>query len=118
MSDFKIVDVPALLAVRVTTRDADGRAIHDDGEWHLNAASSQFVFAEFLVDRGLVTGLSEIRGPGLVIMWSQLSPMGQAFAKAHYDRWLSSVGRPGVAEPVMRKKLERRWQSYTQISSH
>ncbi len=119
MADFKIIDVPSLLAVSVTTRDLNGEPVPDDGEWHRQATSSQFVFAEFLVANGLVGGVSKIdRGPELTIWWSQLTAMGKAFVKAHYDRWLVSLDGRGLGEAAKLQRLQRRWRSSGGLQSN
>ena len=114
MVDFKVIDVPGMLSVSVTSYDVNNNEIPDDGAWHRHLSTGQYVFAELLVAKGLVPGRASVeRSPSLVIYWSELNGVGQAFVKAAYDKWLKSVDDPRTTEAVMIKKLERRWQKFT-----
>lgn len=112
MTDFKVIDVPGMLSVPVSSWDADGNQIPDDGEWHRHVSTSQYVFAELLVAKGLAPGRSAIaRTPELVIKWSELNDVGQAFVKASFDKWLKSIDDTRTPEATMVQKLEKRWQN-------
>ncbi|AYD02441.1 hypothetical protein [Neorhizobium sp. NCHU2750] len=114
MTDFKIIDVPGMLGVQVMSLDRTGNEIPDDGQWRRHAAAAQYVLAEFLVGKSLVKSVSSIdRQPNLIIMWSQLTPTGQAFIRAAYDKWLRSVDRTDTTEATMVEKLEHRWRSFS-----
>lgn len=118
MTDFKVIDVPAMLSVRVSSYDANGNQIPDDGEWHRHVSTSLYVFAELLVAKGLAPGRSGIvRTPDLVIRWSELSDVGQVFVKTAFDRWLKSIDDVRTTEATMIQKLERRWQKFAQQHS-
>jgi hypothetical protein len=87
MSDFSIVNIPQVMSRLVRSYDNDMNEIPDDGEWHRSVAETEYVLAEFLVSKGLVAGLNSIsRTPDLVIKWSQLTDLGQAFMKAALDK--------------------------------
>jgi hypothetical protein len=112
MADFRIVDVPGTLSVSVTTVDTGGRAVPDP-DWHREAAESQYVFAEFLQSQGLlVNGIDVSRRPDLIILWSELTDTGKAFAKSDYDKWLRSIDTSGTPESVKREKLAKRWRKF------
>lgn len=113
MTDFKVIDVPGMLSVPVSFYDAAGNQVPDDGEWHRHVSISQYVFAELLVAKGLVPGRSAIaRTPDLVIKWSELNEMGQAFVKASFDSWLRSVDDTRTSEATMVQKLQKRWEKF------
>jgi hypothetical protein len=116
MTDFRVVDVPGMLSVRVTIRDKDGNVSPDD-DWNRAACETQFVLAEFLVAKGLVPGRTWVdRTPELIIYWSELSDFGKAFIKTAYVKWMKSVDRSGTTEQTKMKKLERRWQKFSSES--
>jgi hypothetical protein len=111
MSDFDIVSVPAILATPVTTYDASGNKIADDGEWHRQGAEAQYVLAEFLVEKGLVAEVTSVpRSPNLTIKFSALTDEGRAFAREAVHKWLVSVDRP-VAK-IDDRGLQRRWDKF------
>lgn len=111
MNDFDIVSVPAILATPVTTYDASGSQLVDDGEWHRQGAEAQYVLAEFLVGKGLVDGvLSVSRSPNLTIKFSALTDEGRAFAREAVHKWLVSVDRPGAT--IDDRGLQRRWDKF------
>jgi hypothetical protein len=113
MTDFRIVDVPGMLRVPVSSRDAEGNEIPDDGEWHRAAADSQYVLAELLVAKGLVPGRTSVeRTPDLIIHWSELSDTGKAFIQSVYTKWMKSIDRRGTTGAAMAQKLEKRWQKF------
>ncbi|OHT19110.1 hypothetical protein [Edaphosphingomonas haloaromaticamans] len=115
MTDFKVIDVPAMLSVPVSSYDANGNQIPDDGEWHRHVSTSLYVFAELLVAKGLTPGKSTVsRTPDLVIKWSELNETGQAFVKKAFDKWLKSIDDVRTTEAMMIQKLEKRWQKFVQ----
>lgn len=107
-----IVDVPGMLAVKVTIMDDNG-AETPDPNWNREAAETQYVFAEFLADKGLlIDGVSVTRHPELIIRRSQLTNLGFAFAKSDMDKWMRSIDRTGTPDTVKRSKLEKRWTKF------
>ncbi|UKK84977.1 hypothetical protein L7H23_02395 [Sphingopyxis sp. BSN-002] len=111
-SDFVVVDVPSMLAVKVTISDEGGE--RPDPNWNREAAESQYVFAEFLAAKGLLSGdLKVERRPDLTIRWSQLTELGQKFARNDFDKWLVSVDKTGTPEIKKIEKLERRWTKFS-----
>jgi len=115
MTDFKVIDVPGMLSVPVSSYDADGNQIPDDGEWHRHVSTTQYVFAELLVAKRLVPARSAVaRTSDLVIKWSELNEIGQVFVKASFDRWLKSVDDIRTSEATMVQKLEKRWEKFAQ----
>jgi hypothetical protein len=110
MTDFNVVDVPIMLNVQVT--GPDGKP---DLNWHREAAESQYVYAEFLAEKGLLNEGTEVsRQPNLVIRWTQLNEEGQAFTKATFHKWLTSVDETGTTEASKRQKFEKRWQKFNE----
>ncbi len=111
MNDFNIVDVPGILSTPVATYDGDGNQITDDGEWHRQAAETQYVLAEFLVAKGMVVGRTAIdRSPTLTIKFSALTSEGQVFAREAVHKWLVSMDRPTAK--INDSGLEKRWQKF------
>ncbi len=115
MADFNVIDLPGILSVPVSCYDADGNQIPDDGEWHRHVSTSQYIFAELLVAKGLVPGRNAVdRTSDLVIKWSELNDVGQAFVRASFDKWLKSIDDTRTPEAIMIEKLEKRWQKFAQ----
>jgi hypothetical protein len=115
MTDFKVIDIPAMLNVPVSSYDENGNRMPDDGEWHRHVSTSLYVFAELLVLKGLIPGRSTVsRTPDLVIQWSELNEIGQAFVREAFDAWLKSIDDVRTTEAVMIRKLEKRWQKFAQ----
>ncbi len=111
-SDFVVVDVPSMLAQKVTISDDEGHE-RPDPDWNREAAESQFVFAEFLAAKGLlVDGVTVTRTPDLTIRWLQLSEIGQKFARNDFHKWLVSTDKIGTPEAKKLEKLERRWAKF------
>ncbi|MFC3441804.1 hypothetical protein ACFOKF_11545 [Sphingobium rhizovicinum] len=111
MNDFNIVDVPGILSTPVATYDGDGNQITNDGEWHRQAAETQYVLAEFLAAKGMVVGRTAIdRSPTLTIKFSALTPEGQVFAREAVHKWLVSMDRPTAK--INDSGLEKRWQKF------
>ena len=116
MTDFKVVDVPGMLAVKSSISDDNGDWLPDP-EWNREAAESQFVLAEVLAEKRLCScEIAEGRAPDLVIRWSDLTATGQAFVRGHYDKWMRSIDRTGMAEAQKRKKLLRRWDQFAKAT--
>jgi len=111
--DFAVVDVPSMLAQKVTIMDDAGQE-RPDPDWNQEAADSQFIFAEFLAAKGLLSGnLAVERRPDLVIRWSQLTELGQKFVRSSFDKWLVSIDKTGTPEIKKIEKLERRWVKFS-----
>ncbi|MDR6831741.1 MULTISPECIES: hypothetical protein [unclassified Sphingopyxis] len=111
-SDFIVIDVPSMLAVKVTISEEAGE--RPDPNWNREAAESQYVFAEFLVEKGLLSGdLKVERRPDLTIRWSQLTDLGQQFVRNDFHKWLVSIDKSGTPEFKKIEKLERRWTKFT-----
>jgi hypothetical protein len=86
-----------------------------DSDWNREAAESQYVYAEFLAHNGLLNdAVSVSRNPNLVVRWSQLNERGQAFTKAAFHKWLTSVDKVGTTETAKKQKLEKRWQKFNE----
>ena len=114
MSDYSIVDIPSLLRRVVRSYDSDMKEIPYDGAWHREVTETYYVLAELLVSKGLVIGKIRVsRTPDLVIKWSQLTDLGQAFLNEVLEKWLRSIDRAGMPETTKAEKLERRWRKFT-----
>lgn len=112
MSDFKVVNVPGMLAVKVSVQHPDGTT-SPDPNWHREALESQFTYAEFLMRHHLLRPETQIsRNDDLVVMWSQLNEMGQTFTREHMSKWETSVDRTGLSEQIKRDRLEKRWTKF------
>lgn len=110
-SDFVVVDVPSMLAQKVTISDKGSE--RPDPNWNREAAESQYVFAEFLADKGLlVEGVTVMRRSDLTIRWLELNELGQKFARRDFHKWLASVDKAGTSETKKAEKLERRWSKF------
>ena len=115
-ADFVVVDVPSMLAQKVTISDDAGE--RPDPDWNREAAESQFVFAEFLAAKSLlVDGVNVERRPDLIIRWLQLNALGQKFARSDFHKWLGSVDKTGTTEAQKLEKLERRWVKFVAAQS-
>ena len=102
MTDFNVVDVPSMLSVQAS-----------DPDWNREAAESQYVYAEFLAQNGLLNdGVRINRDPNLVVRWTQLNDRSRAFTKAAFHKWLTSVDKAGTTETAKKQKLEKRWQKF------
>ncbi len=112
MADFRIVNVPDLLNQKVTTYDAAGNEMPDDGSYQRHGAETQYVLAEFLKAKGLLAdGTDCSRRPDLVVMFSQLTEQGQAFARYAVHKWMVSMDR-APHKPVDASGLEKRWKKF------
>jgi len=111
--DFKVVDVPSMLAVKSTISDGCGNWI-DDPDWNREAAETQYVLAEVLAENDLIASGQQVRrGPNLVIRWSELTEVGQAFVRAESEKWMRSVDVTGMPETDKRTRLDRRWARFS-----
>jgi hypothetical protein len=108
-ADFVVVDVSAMLA-QVVTLGVDGPR---DTDWNFEAAARQYVFAEFLAEKGLLAeGVSAERTPDLTIRWLQINELGQKFVRNDFHKWLGSIDKTETPEAKMVEKLERRWTKF------
>lgn len=114
MADWSVVNLPAIFARDVRSYDATGHEVPDDGEWHQRAAEAQFVLAEFLASKGVVTREVVVtRRDDLVIRFSQLNELGQDFVTSQaVDRWMGSLDRRDSEKPITDDGLERRWGKF------
>lgn len=98
----------------VRSFDEKGREIPDDGSWHRRVSESEFVLAGFLQKKELIAAdVAVTRREDLVIRFSQLTPLGQAFIKSGaIDRWMGSLDRARKAAPLTDEGLERRWKRF------
>ncbi len=113
MQDFVLFDVSWLLNQQVTTYDAHGNVLPDDGEYQRRGAEALYVFAEFLRDKGLLCeGVDVSRRPDLAIRFSQLTEVGQRFTRAAMDKWISSLDRAGSKSKIDASGLEKRWAKF------
>lgn len=112
--DFAIVDLPAMLAREVRDFNADGTERPYDGSWHRAVAQVEFTLAEFLSAKGLVDpGVVIERRDDLVIRFSQLTKLGQAFVMSQAtERWRGSLDRRKPGAPINADGLERRWKKF------
>jgi hypothetical protein len=119
MTDFKVVDVPGMLAVKSTISDGKGQWLPDT-DWNREAAESQFVLAEVLAENSLLQASARRveRRPDLVIHWSDLNEIGQEFVRADYDKWMRSIDRTGMSEQEKRSKLLKRWEKFRASRTH
>ena len=119
MTDFKVVDVPGMLAVKSTISDDKGNWLPDP-DWNREAAESQFVLAELLAENLLLkTSAPKVdRSPDLVILWSDLNETGREFIQAEYDKWMRSIDRTGTSEQEKRSKLLKRWERFRASRTH
>ncbi|HVY33776.1 MAG TPA: hypothetical protein VG960_05080 [Caulobacteraceae bacterium] len=112
MADFDIVNASTFLNLKVDTYDEVGHVLPDDGRVQRRGAETQYVFAEFLLAKGLLhTAVDVTRQPNLTIKFSALTEQGQAFARAALDPWMRSLDR-NPKKPVEPSGLERRWQKF------
>ena len=113
MQDFVLFDVSWLFNQKVETYDKDGNAVPDDGEYQRLGAEKLYVFAEFLRDKGLLhEGVDVSRRPDLQIRFSQLTEVGQKFARAAMDKWMASLDRAGPKAKIDARGLEKRWAKF------
>ncbi len=113
MADFRIVNVPDLLNQKITTYDEAGNIVPDDGSYQRQGAETQYVLAEFLRDKGLLLpGTDVTRRPDLVVMFSQLTEQGQAFARFAVHKWTVSTDRLPVGREINASGLEKRWLKF------
>ena len=103
-----------MLNQRVTTYNADGGIIPDDGVYQQRGAEIVFVFAEFMNAKGLLKADVDVgRRPDLELQFSQLTENGQRFARFALDKWMRSLDKVGSAKAVDAKGLERFWAKFS-----
>jgi hypothetical protein len=113
LEDFVLFDVSWMLNQKVTTTDDQGHVLPDDGEYQRRGAEKLYVFAEFLRDKGLLReGVDVSRRPDLAIRFSQLTEVGQSFARGAMDKWMSSLDRAGPKATIDASGLEKRWAKF------
>ena len=111
--DFDVVNIPGALAVKSSISDGRGNWV-DDPDWNREAAETQYVLAEVLAENGLISAEQDVqRVPHLVIRWSELTEVGQAFVRAESEKWMRSVDKTGMPETDKRTKLDRRWKRFS-----
>ena len=112
LQDFTLLSAAWMLNQQVTTHDAAGAVVPDDGEYQRQGAEKVFVFAEFLKSKGLLRdGVDVTRRPDLEIRFSDLTPSGQMFSRFALDRWMRSLDRAGM-KPVTAQGLARLWEKF------
>jgi len=74
----------------------------------------QFLLAEFLASKGVVAPEVVVRRQrDLVIRFSQLSELGQAFVMSQaVDQWMGALDRRKPGTPITNEGLERRWTKF------
>lgn len=113
LQDYTLISVPWMLNQRVSTYDANGLELVDNGELQRHAAEAVFIFAEFMKANGLLRDDVDVaRRPDLELRFGQLTSAGQQFARFALDKWMRSVDRAGITKPVTPKGLERLWAKF------
>lgn len=116
--DFIFIDVAGLHA---NFRDDD---FPNGGhkEWFRQISETEFVFVDFLAAKGLLReGVDHARSGNLTLKWSELTELGQEFAKAHYVKWVGTIDKAGVAglsEAQKIQKLDARWKKFSASASN
>lgn len=114
LEDFVLISAAWLLNQEVRTHDAAGNLVPDDGEYQRHGAEAVYVFAEFMRDKGMLeAGVEVTRAPDFELRFSQLTELGQRFAKSELHRWMQSVDRAGPDKQVDNKGLERRFKKFS-----
>lgn len=114
LQDFTLISVPWFLNQKVTTYGANGAELPDTGEYQRRGAEIVFVFAEFMKAKGLLNPeVNVTRRPDLELRFSQLTPLGQDFARSALRKWMQALDRAGPGKPVTDKGLERHWDKFT-----
>lgn len=118
MEDFTLISVPWFLNQKVTTYDANGAELPDNGEYQRDGAEIVFVFAEFMNGKGLLNPDVDVtRRPDLELRFSQLTTLGQAFARSALHKWMKALDRAGPGKPVTDKGLERHWDKFARSTA-
>ncbi len=113
MNDFVLVSAAWMLNQIVTTYDAAGNSVPDNGEYQRRNAEVVYLFAAFMKDKGLLQpNVNVSRTPNMELRFSQLTLTGQQFAKAELGKWMQSLDRAGPAEKLDASGLERRWAKF------
>jgi hypothetical protein len=112
MDDFTFVSAAWMLEQKVTTYDAAGNIVPDDGEYQRRGAELVYVFAEFLARKGLlVAGVDVTRRPDRSLRFSELTAPGQRFARFALDKWLGGFAR-APDRRIDETGLERYWTKF------
>ncbi|MFL0356052.1 hypothetical protein ACI5KX_06190 [Erythrobacter sp. GH1-10] len=118
MLDFVLVAAAWMLDRQVKTYDASGNLLPDDGEYQRKGAETVYVFGEFMRDNGMLCdGVTVERTREFQLRMSELTEEGQAFARAHLDKWMKSLDRKGTSAAVDSSGLERRLRGFRQRAS-
>ena len=116
--DFIFIDVGGLN----TTFREDDFPNGGHAEWFRQIAETEFLFVDFLAAKGLLRdAVNHERSGNLVLKWSQLTDLGQEFARAHYDKWIGTIDKAGVtglSEAQKVEKLEARWKKFCASASN
>ncbi len=113
MDDFALVSAAWMLNQQVTTYDEAGNIVPDDGQYQRQGAEKVYVFAEFMRDKGLLKdGVKVSRTPDFDLRFSQLTDLGQKFARAALQKWMQSLDRAGPNCKIDASGLERRWLKF------
>lgn len=113
MEDFVLFNVSWMLNQKVITLDDQGNELPEDGEYQRRGAEKLYVFAEFLRDKGLLCeGVDVSRRPHLEIRFSQLTEVGQRFARTAMHKWISSLDRASPEAKIDANGLEKRWAKF------
>ena len=109
MSDYVVASAAWMLDQQVNTRDEAGNLLPDDGAYQRRGAEKVWVFGEFMRDRGMLRdGVEVSRTREFQLRDSDLTEEGQAFTRAHFDKWIRSLDRQGLNAAVDATKLEKR----------
>ena len=114
LQDFTLISVPWFLNQKVTSYDDNGKELPDTGEYQRHGAEIVFVFAEFMNAKGLLNSDVDVtRRQDLELRFSQLTTLGQEFARSALHKWMQSLDRAGPGKAVTNKGLERHWAKFT-----
>lgn len=112
-TDWDVISLPSVTRRVARDYDAAGNEIPYNGSWHREVSEIYYLLAEFLEAKGLLAdGVEVSRQADLVIRWSQLTPLGQRFIRAHKAKWLTSLDRRKPGQPLDALGLERRWAKF------
>ena len=113
MDDFVVTSATWFLNQKVTTYDAAGNELPDDGSYQRSGAETVYVFADFLKSKNLFKGdFDSTRRPDLEIRFSDLTDEGQRFTRYALHKWMQAMDRAGPNKPVESSGLEKRWKKF------
>lgn len=116
MDDFVLISAAWFLNQQVATHDEFGNVLPDDGEYQRRGAEQVYVFAEFMQNKGLLQRDVKVsRTPDFELRFSQLTELGQRFAKDALHKWMQSLDRAGNKKHIDASGLERRWAKFNAI---